>query len=68
HECPHCHISLLMGECPGFCCGPNGSHLHDVSPFPPLPPQTKLLTEVPQISQLSCILNLLVYLLLSTKH
>ncbi|KAI5994452.1 hypothetical protein EDD15DRAFT_2107529, partial [Pisolithus albus] len=69
HECPHCHIPLLTGERPGFCCGPNGSRLHDVSPLPPLPPQIQLLTEHPQISQLSRILNLVFsFASLETTH
>lgn len=69
HECPHCHIPLLTGERPGFCCGPNRSRLQDVPALPPLPPQIEHLTKHPQISQLSCILNLVFsFAALETTH
>ncbi|KAI5990885.1 hypothetical protein EDD15DRAFT_2169776 [Pisolithus albus] len=69
HECPHCHIPLLTGERPGFCCGPNGSRLHDVPPLPPLPPQIENLMQHPQISSLSRILNLIFsFACLETTH
>ena len=58
HKCPTCGISLLTGEVPGFCCGAKGSCFHDVPPLPPLPPAVKALTQHPEISSLSHILNL----------
>ncbi|KAI0812621.1 hypothetical protein BC629DRAFT_1650501, partial [Irpex lacteus] len=59
HECPHCHIGLLTGEDPGFCCGPRGTRLQHVAPLPPLPPQYAALINHPNISQLSRRLNLI---------
>lgn len=59
HQCPHCGLILLAGETPGFCCGVNGSRLHDVAPLPPLPPAFNTFLNNPDISKSSCILNLL---------
>ncbi|KAF8470382.1 hypothetical protein JB92DRAFT_2801611, partial [Gautieria morchelliformis] len=58
HECPHCHISLLTGEKPGFCCGEKGSHLGDVGPLPDLPSEFDIFLNDPDISSKSRILNL----------
>ncbi|PPQ85813.1 hypothetical protein CVT24_002342 [Panaeolus cyanescens] len=69
HECPYCHISLLTGETPGFCCGPNGSRLHDVPPLPPLPPEYNTFINSPDISSLSRVLNLIFsFAALETTH
>jgi len=59
HECPVCHVSLLTGEKPGFCCGPNGSKYGDVPPLPPLPFKFNTFLNHPRISCLSRVLNLL---------
>ncbi len=59
HECPVCHVSLLTGEKPGFCCGPNGSKYRDVPPLPPLPSEFNTFLNHPHISRLSRVLNLL---------
>ncbi|KAI0765555.1 hypothetical protein BC629DRAFT_1293449, partial [Irpex lacteus] len=59
HRCPHCHIDLLTGEDPGFCCGPRGSRVDDVPPLPALPPEYDAIIHDPQISSLSRKLNLL---------
>ncbi len=59
HRCPYCKIDLLTGEDPGFCCGPKGSRLHDVSPLPELPPEYGLFINDPSLSKLSRKLNLL---------
>lgn len=58
HLCPYCHIPLLTGEEPGFCCGPQGSHLNDVAPLPPMPPEYTVLLNDRRISSLSRTLNL----------
>ncbi|KAF8588293.1 hypothetical protein K439DRAFT_1406625 [Ramaria rubella] len=58
HECPNCHILLLTGERPGFCCGPNGNRLNDVRPLPPFPPEFDVFLHHPDISKLSHIFNL----------
>ena len=58
HDCPTCHISLLTGESPGFCCGPKGSKFNTVSPLPPLPHEYDTFITDPRISELSRILNL----------
>ncbi|KAI6000452.1 hypothetical protein EDD15DRAFT_2122963, partial [Pisolithus albus] len=69
HICPHCSILLLTGENLGFCCGPGGSRLSDVTPLPPIPPQIEALTLHPQISSLSRILNLVFsFVSLETTH
>ena len=59
HSCPFCEILLLTGEKAGFCCGDHGSHLQDVAPLPPLPPEYAVLLRHPQISSLSRKLNLI---------
>ncbi|KAF8523423.1 hypothetical protein JB92DRAFT_2705115, partial [Gautieria morchelliformis] len=59
HECPYCHLSLLTGERPGFCCGDKGSRLTDVSPLPALPPEYDVFLNDPDISPKSRILNLI---------
>ncbi len=59
HVCPTCHIPLLTGERPGFCCGPNGSWYHNVPALPPLPPEYDVFLHDPHISFLSRKLNLL---------
>jgi hypothetical protein len=59
HECPTCHIALLTGEKPGFCCGPDGSKFNDVLPLPPLPAEYNVFLNDPRISDLSRILNLI---------
>ncbi len=51
HECPVCHVSLLTGEKPGFCCGPNGSKYRDVPPLPPLPSEFNTFLNHPHISR-----------------
>ncbi|KAF8588501.1 hypothetical protein K439DRAFT_1335112 [Ramaria rubella] len=58
HQCPFCHILLLTGECPGFCCGNRGSQLNNVPPLPPLPDEFNVFLDQPNISQLSRIFNL----------
>ncbi|KAI0038342.1 hypothetical protein FA95DRAFT_1461741, partial [Auriscalpium vulgare] len=69
HECPHCHILLLTGESPGFCCGPKGSHLDDTPPLPPLPPAFEDLLNHPHISSISRKLNLIFsFASLETTH
>ena len=37
NACPHCHVILLTGEKPGFCCGPNGKFGTTIPRLPPLP-------------------------------
>ena len=59
HECQHCGIILLMGERADFCCGKQGSRLHDVPPLPPLPPEYITFINSPNISSMSRILNLM---------
>ncbi|KAF8589442.1 hypothetical protein K439DRAFT_1332685 [Ramaria rubella] len=59
HECPCCHIVLLTGERPGFCCGPLGNHLHDVPTLPPLPHEFDVFLNQPDVSKLSRIFNLI---------
>ncbi|PPR05450.1 hypothetical protein CVT24_007467 [Panaeolus cyanescens] len=69
HECPHCHILLLTGERPGFCCGKGGSRLNDVPSLPPLPPQYNVFINDPRISSLSRVLNLVFsFASLETTH
>ncbi|KAI6146722.1 hypothetical protein BKA82DRAFT_152678, partial [Pisolithus tinctorius] len=69
HQCKTCHLDLLTGEDAGFCCGVNGSRYGDVRPLPPLPPQIQALTDHPQISTLSRILNLIFsFASLETTH
>lgn len=69
HQCPFCHIPLLTGERPGFCCGKNGQYLHDVPPLPPLPEQYETFLAHPQISSHSRILNLIFsFASLETTH
>ncbi|KIO19447.1 hypothetical protein M407DRAFT_82800, partial [Tulasnella calospora MUT 4182] len=58
-QCPHCHVSLLTNETPGFCCGRNGSRLGDVVPLPPLPAEYGAFINSPDISPASRILNLM---------
>ena len=59
HQCNRCHIILLTGERPGFCCGTNGSHVDDIPLLPPLPPEYNAIINHPDISRLSRILNLI---------
>jgi hypothetical protein len=59
HQCNLCHVVLLTGERPGFCCGTKGSHLHDVQPLPPLPPEYDAIINHPNASRLSRVLNLI---------
>jgi hypothetical protein len=59
HDCPHCHIPLLTGEQPGFCCGNRGIRLHDVPPFPPLPDEFCVFIDDSRLSTLSHIFNLI---------
>ncbi|KAF8484237.1 hypothetical protein JB92DRAFT_2762334 [Gautieria morchelliformis] len=59
HECPYCHLSLLTGERPGFCCGDKGSQLIDVSPLLALPPKFDVFLNDLDISPKSRILNLI---------
>src|SRR4051812_40826813 len=59
HACISCGIILLTGEKAGFCCGPNGSRLHDVPPLPPLPDEYAAFANDPHIASLSRILNLI---------
>ncbi|KAF8416908.1 hypothetical protein L210DRAFT_3322619, partial [Boletus edulis BED1] len=69
HRCPTCGILLLTGEIPGFCCGTNSVHYHDVPPLPPLPFEITTLLNHPDISSLSCILNLVFsFTSLETTH
>ena len=69
HHCPHCHILLLTGEKPGFCCGPNGSRLNDVPPLPPLPNEFNIFLNDTNISASSRILNLIFsFASLETTH
>lgn len=69
HICKVCGIELLTGEQPGFCCGPNGSRYHDVPPLPPLPSEIEAIATHPQISALSCVLNLIFsFASLETTH
>ena len=69
HQCPFCHILLLTGERPGFCCGKNGRYLNKVPPLPPLPEQYNIFLHHPQISSLSRILNLIFsFASLETTH
>ena len=58
HQCAHCGVVLLTGETAGFCCGKNGSRLHDVPPLPPLPPALDDVINDPRISAESRRLNL----------
>ena len=59
HACPHCHVILLTGERPGFCCGPNGKYAHSVAPLPPLPDEYDTFLNDPRLSGSSRPLNLL---------
>ena len=59
HECPTCHIPLLTGETPGFCCGPRGSKYNDVQSLPPLPQEFNIFINDARISDLSRVLNLI---------
>ena len=59
HECQHCRLILLMGKRADFCCGKQGSRLHDVPPLPPLPPEYITFINSPNISSMSRILNLM---------
>jgi hypothetical protein len=69
HQCPHCHIDLLTGEKPGFCCGKKGSRLNNVPPLPPLPPEYNIFINDPRISSLSRIVNLIfAFASLETTH
>ena len=58
-QCPHCHLLLLTGERPGFCCGADGKHVASITPLPPLPPEYNRFLNDRRISSLSRILNLL---------
>lgn len=58
HSCPHCHLPLLTGEKPGFCCGPRGSHLNAAPTLPPLPAEFNEFIHHPRASELSRNLNL----------
>ena len=59
HECPWCHLSLLTGERPGFCCGRNGKYVNDPPRLPPLPIQFSTFLNDPRISSSSRLLNLI---------
>src|ERR1700731_60049 len=69
HQCRICHVILLTGERPGFCCGRNGSRYHHVRPLPPLPIEYDTFVNHPRISALSRILNLIFsFAALETTH
>ena len=69
HQCPYCHILLLTGDRPGFCCGKNGWYLSSVPSLPPLPEQYAIFLHHPQISLYSWILNLIFsFASLETTH
>jgi hypothetical protein len=69
YQCPYCHILLLTGERPGFCCGKNGQYLSSVPSLPPLPEQYAVFLHHPQISSYSRILNLIFsFTSLETTH
>lgn len=70
HECPYCHIPLLTGEYPGFCCGPKGKYLNAVGPaLPPYPNEYNDFISHPKISTDSRILNLIFsFASLETTH
>ena len=59
HECSWCGLSLLTGERPGFCCGPNGKYANDPPRLPPLPIQFSAFLNDPRISSNSRLLNLI---------
>jgi hypothetical protein len=59
HCCPHCHIELLTGEHPGFCCGKNGKYANDPPPLPNLPAEFDTFLNNPHISAVSRLLNLI---------
>ena len=58
-RCGTCGITLLTGEKPGFCCGPNGNQFSAVKPLPPLPNKFNIFLNSPDISKLSRKLNLI---------
>ena len=59
HACPHCHVILLTGERPGFCCGPNGKYAHAITPLPPLPDEYNTFLHDSRLSASSRPMNLL---------
>lgn len=59
HECPSCKITLLTGERPGFCCGPEGNRFALILPLPPLPEEYNLIISDEKSSRLSRRLNLM---------
>jgi len=59
HQCHICHIILLTGERPGFCCKPHGTHFHNIPTLPPLPPKYDSIITHHDISHQSGILNLI---------
>ena len=69
HQCRYCHIDLLTGEWPGFCCGPHGHYVNEILPLPPLPPQYNVFKNDPTISSYLRILNLIFsFASLETTH
>src|SRR5882762_3774762 len=69
HRCCHCHIDLLTGERPGFCCGPQGRFRHQIPLLPPLPSEYDVFIHNPTISSNSRILNLIFsFASLETTH
>jgi hypothetical protein len=69
HQCPNCHITLLTGETPGFCCGPGGKFLNATPPLPPLPEEIEAILDHPHLSRLSRRLNLIFsFAMLETTH
>ncbi|KIJ32888.1 hypothetical protein M422DRAFT_183943, partial [Sphaerobolus stellatus SS14] len=59
-HCSYCGIVLLTGERHGgFCCGPSGKYATSVPRLPDIPEEFEWLSQQPNISALSCKLNLL---------
>ncbi|KAJ3769860.1 hypothetical protein FB446DRAFT_647954 [Lentinula raphanica] len=68
HSCPKCHIDLLTGERPGFCCGPQGRYAN-TPPLPPLPPEYNAFINHRDISKSSRTLNLIfTFAAIETTH
>jgi hypothetical protein len=59
NACPRCHVILLTGEKPGFCCGPNGKYGQAIPRLPDLPPEFDTFLNDPRLSGSSRPLNLL---------
>ena len=60
HCCQYCHIELLTGENPGFCCGKNGKYANEPALLPPLPEQYNTFINDPHISSVFRLLNLII--------